>query len=100
MVSQTFFFQVCFCFFKGPFPTSPLLFGNGPDPCRQTGCALDAGIRNDDHQQEDQVVHIVLFGQCFALDEVTREVDVGTKLSGEFVWEQRIRPGSLCWAGG
>ncbi len=50
VVSQTFFFQVCFCFFKGPFPTSPLLFGNGPDPCRQTSCTLNAGIRNDDHR--------------------------------------------------
>ena len=50
MVSQTFFFQVCFCFFKGPFPTSPLLFGNGPDPCRQTSCTFNAGIRNDDHR--------------------------------------------------
>ena len=49
MVSQTFFLQVCFCFFKGHFPTSPLLFGNGPDPRGQTGCAFDAGIRNDDH---------------------------------------------------
>ena len=38
----------------------------------------------DNHQREDQVVHIVLFGQCFALDEVTREVDMGTELSGEF----------------
>ena len=26
------------------------LFGNGPDPCGQTGCALDAGIRNNDHR--------------------------------------------------
>lgn len=50
MVSQTFFLQVCFCFFKGHFPTSPLLFGNGPDPCGQTSCTFNAGIRNNDHR--------------------------------------------------
>ena len=38
----------------------------------------------DDHQRENQVIHIKLFGQRFALDEVTREVDMGTKLSREF----------------
>ena len=35
---------------KGHFPISPLLFGNGPDPCGQTSCTFNAGIRNDDHR--------------------------------------------------
>ena len=35
---------------KGHFPTSPLLFGNSPDPRRQTSCTFDAGIRNDDYR--------------------------------------------------
>ena len=26
------------------------LFGNGPDPCRQTSCTFNAGIRNDAHR--------------------------------------------------
>ena len=41
-------------------------------------------LRNvDDCQREDQVMHIVLFGQRTSLHEVAREIDVGAELAWE-----------------
>ena len=37
----------------------------------------------DDHQREDEIMHVVLLGQCSSLHEVSREIDVGTELTRE-----------------